>query len=398
MKRLENVTLLVLLASMSGCGQQLVEFLDLSAAPGDLSVSGSDLAGQAVKDMAMPPIDLGMTLADMRNGPDDGPSFAMPRVVATNPANGASNLCIPFEIDATFDVPMDRLTIDKTTFTVKGPGTTIVAGSVSYDAQTQTGSFVPASALSANTTYTATITTGARDVTGSSLAANYVWSFMTNATPCILPVNLRSLSTFVAVAGAGLTNSNTAGVTTLNGDVGLSPTATCLGDGLPCSATDPTINGTLYANDPAGKASTAKADLVSAYNDAAGRPPGTVEADLSGLVLPPGIYTSGSTMMIATNGVLTLDAQGDPNAVWIFQIGTSLTVGTSAQVKLVNGGRAANVFWAVNSSSTLNAGVRFSGSVLAQASNSVGIGSTVDGRLLCTTGAITLLSDTINLP
>lgn len=158
------------------------------------------------------------------------------------------------------------------------------------------------------------------------------------------------------------------------------------------------INGTLYANDPAGKAATAKADLVSAYNDAQGRPAGTPKADLSGLVLAPGVYTSGSSMMIATGGTLTLDGQGDFNAVWIFQIASALTVGTGAKVTLINGAKAANVFWAIGSSSTLNANVKFKGTVLAQSSNSVGNNSTVDGRLLCSTGQITLLSDTINLP
>jgi len=127
-------------------------------------------------------------------------------------------------------------------------------------------------------------------------------------------------------------------------------------------------------------------------------PRGTVEADLSGLVLAPGVYTSGTTMMIATTATLTLDGQGDQNAVWIFQIGSALTVGTGAEVKLINGAKAANVFWAIGSSSTLNANVKFKGTVLAQTSNSVEVGCTVDGRLLCSNGAITLKSDTINLP
>jgi hypothetical protein len=216
----------------------------------------------------------------------------------------------------------------------------------------------------------------------------------------VSPINLRSLATFVAVAGAGLTNSNSAGVTVLGGDVGLSPTATCLSDGLPCNppAGAPTITGTLYAADPGGIAAQAKADLVLAYVEATGKPPGTLEADLSGLILVPGTYTSASTMMIAVNGTLTLDGGGDSNASWIFQIGSALTVNNGAQVLLINGAKAANVFWAIGSSSTLGSGVHFKGTVLAQSSNSVGTGSTVEGRLLCTTGQITLLSNTITLP
>jgi hypothetical protein len=187
-------------------------------------------------------------------------------------------------------------------------------------------------------------------------------------------------------------------VTTLNGDVGLSPTATCLGDGISCAALDPKINGTLYANDPAGIAAHAKADLLLAYSDATSRPPGTLEADLSGKVLAPGVYTSGSTMSIAVSGVLTLDAKGDANAVWIFQVGSALTVNSSAKVLLINGAKAANVFWAIGSSSTLGTSVSFKGTILAQASNSLGTLSVVEGRLLCSTGQITLLSNTVTVP
>jgi hypothetical protein len=214
------------------------------------------------------------------------------------------------------------------------------------------------------------------------------------------PVTLGSLTTFVAVAGAGLTNSNSAGVTVLNGDVGLGPTATCMSDGSPCNppGNSPTINGTLYQNDAGGLAVKAKADLVTAYNEAMARPPGKVVADLSELTLTPGVYTSDSTMQIAVNGTLTLDAQGDANAVWIFQLGSALTVNQGGKVVMINKGKAANVFWAVGSSSTLDGSVSFKGNVLAQSSNSVGVGSVVEGRLLCTTGQITLLSNVITLP
>jgi hypothetical protein len=383
-KTTQNAILVLLLSTATGCGQQLVEFLDLSAGS-DMAAGAGDLAGHDHADMGT-------------GGNDDGGQPTAPHVIATNPGSGATNVCIPFQIDATFDKQMDPLTMIAANFTLTGPGTTPVKGTVSYDDRTRTASFLPSSSLAATTTYTATVTTGAKDAAGDALAANKVWSFMNNANPCMQPVDLRSLATFVAVSGAGLTNTNSMGITVLNGDVGLSPLASCLGDGSPCSAIDPTINGTLYANDPAGKAATAKADLVSAYNDAQGRPPGTVEADLSGLILAPGVYTSGATMMIATGATLTLDGQGDPNAVWIFQIGSALTVGTGAEVKLINGAKAANVFWAIGSSSTLNANVKFKGTVLAQTSNSIEVGCTVDGRLLCSNGAITLKSDTINLP
>ena len=365
----------LLVSSLAACGQQVVEF--------------------------------GPTDGGSVDGGVDGGVGTAPRVLATNPLDNAKGTCPnPTNITATFDDSMDPLTIVGANFTLTSPpvppSTTPVPvnGSVTYDAANHAAIFTPAANLALNTLFTATITTGVKSHTGLALAANKVWTFTTAAAACQLPVNLRSLSTFVAVAGAGLTNSNSAGVTVLGGDVGLSPTATCVSDGSPCNpaAGAPKITGTLYAADPAGVAAAAKADLVLAYNDATGRPPGTVEADLSGMVLAPGVYTSGSTMMIATNGTLVLDGQGDSNAVWIFQIGSALTVGTGAKVFLVNGAKAANVFWAIGSSSTLNGGVNFKGTILAQSSNSVGTGSAVEGRLLCTTGQITLLSDTITLP
>ena len=322
-----------------------------------------------------------------------------PTVIATDPLNLATNVPTSTKVHGAFSEAMDALSITSTTFKLAGPGTTPVLGSVSYDPLTVVGTFAPTVALLPNTTYTATITSGAKDLAGNPLVQDYVWTFATAALPSGLqPVNMGSLTTFVAVAGAGLTNSNSSGVTTLNGDVGLSPTATCLGDGSPCTLTNPVINGTLYANDPNGIAAKAKVDLTAAYVDAMSRPVGTTVNDITGMTLAPGVYTSGSTMSVAVGGTVILDGKGDANAVWIFQIGSSLTVNNNAQVLLVNGAKSKNVFWATFASSTLGSNVSFQGSVLAGASNSVGTDSVVVGRLLCTTGQITLLSNNITLP
>jgi hypothetical protein len=303
-------------------------------------------------------------------------------------------------VQATFSHSMDTNTVVAANFTLAGP-TASVSGAVSYDAASRTASFTPSPNLATGTSYVATVTTGMKDSGGNPLAQNKVWRFTTGTTLCQPPVNLRSLSTFVAVAGAGLTNSNSGGVTVLGGDVGLYPTATCTSDGAACNppGNAPKITGTLYAADPGGVAAAAKADLLQAYNDAAGRPQGIVVADLSGLTLTPGVYSSpASTMMIGVNGTLVLDAQGNSNAVWIFQVGSALTVNHGAKVYLVNGAKAGNVYWAIGSSSTLDYSVSFKGSVLAQTANTVGTGSTVEGRLLCTSASITLLANTITLP
>lgn len=337
------------------------------------------------------------------------PDTTRPTVISTNPANNATNVPVTQSVNATFSEDMNASTIAMAPFTLTGPGSTPVTGTVSYDVSSRIATFVPVSDLAHSITFTATISTGAEDLAGNAMASDFVWTFRTADAPSggqppgvtpvnEPPVNLRTLSTFAIVAGAGLTNSNSGGQTTINGDVGLSPTGTCLGDGVDCSVVNPIINGTLYANDAGGVAADAKADLVLAYNDAAGRPPGTTVNDISGMILPPGVYTSGSTMSIAVGGTLTLDARGNANEVWIFQVGSSLTINNNAQVLLINGARASNVYWAIAASSTIGTNVSFAGNVLAVASNSVETGSTVNGRLLSSDGQVTLLANTITIP
>lgn len=323
-----------------------------------------------------------------------------PLVLSTNPEDLELDVALDQSVNATFNRPMDALTINAATFTLTGPANIDVEGLVTYDALTLTATLVPLEPLLPATTYVARLTLEVADLAGNPLPADYEWSFTTaeEVRFGLQPVNLRSLITFAVAAGSGLTNSNSAGFTVINGDVALSPTATCLSDGIICGAVSPTINGTLYANDPEGVAAQAMADLTDAYIDAMSRPVGTIVNDITGMTLAPGVYTSDSTMSIAVGGTVTLDGQGDANAVFIFQVGSSLTVNNSAQILLVNGARAKNVFWAVFASSTLGGNVAFQGSVLAGASNSVGTGSTVLGRLLCRIGQITLLANTITRP
>lgn len=326
---------------------------------------------------------------------DDGPPF----VTLTLPLDGAIDVPVTTRVSAMFSEAMDGMTFDPLSMQLDVSGGASVPGSVLYEGWSPVGIFTPDAELLPGTTYTATVSGMVTDVAGNPLGLDYVWTFTTAADAyALMPIDLGSLTTFVAVAGAGLTNSNSAGVTTLNGDVGLSPTGTCMGDGAPCTLLNPVINGTLYANDPEGIASRAKTDLTAAYVDGMSRPVGTIVNDLSELILPPGVYTSASTMSIAVGGTVYLDAQGDPNAVWIFQVGSSLTVNNNAQILLLNGARAKNVFWTVFASSTLGGSVHFQGTVLAGASNSVGTGSSVVGRLLCVTGQITLLGNDITLP
>jgi hypothetical protein len=322
-----------------------------------------------------------------------------PTVVQTMPDDGELDVPVDADITVMFSEAMDPLTLGSGTFFIDGPGPLPVLGTLSYDAFAYSVTFVPAAPLREDFDYTAYVTTDATDVAGNPLAAEVSWTFTTVAPSSALqPVDLGSLSEFVVAAGGGLMNSNVSGLTTLNGDVGLYPDPTCLGDGVPCTLTNPVINGALFAADASGFAEQAMDDLDAARMDAATRLPGTLVSDLSGQTLTPGVYTSLATMSIGVSGILVLDAEGDPDAVWIFQAGSSLTLSNNAQVLLVNGAQAKNVFWSVFTSSTLGSNVSLQGTILAGGANSVGMDSVIVGRVLCKTGAITLLSNHITLP
>src|ERR1051326_7833348 len=206
-----------------------------------------------------------------------------------------------------------------------------------------------------------------------------------DATAAQAPVPLGSATTFGVLAGSTVTST---GDTTVNGDLGVSPGTAVTGT--------LTVTGMFHAGDPA--AAQAQLDLTTAYNDAAGRTVGaiTVAGNLGGQTLTPGLYKSTSSLAISS-GDLTLDAQGDPNAVFIFQMGSTLTTTTGHNVILTGGAQAANVFWQVGSSATLGTGSVFKGNILALASITVTTGAAVEGRLLARTAAVTLDSNIVGV-
>jgi hypothetical protein len=138
--------------------------------------------------------------------------------------------------------------------------------------------------------------------------------------------------------------------------------------------------------------------LTTAYNDAAGAAGGqAIPADIGNSTLFPGVYKTSISLGITGN--LTLDAQGDPNAVWIFQIGSTLTTAAgNSQVILSGGAQAQNVFWQVGSSATLGTNTIFEGTIMAQASITLTTGATLNGRALARTGAVTLDNNQVNVP
>jgi len=199
-------------------------------------------------------------------------------------------------------------------------------------------------------------------------------------------VGLGAADSFVVLAGAGVTNT---GATTLNGDIGTFPTTTITGVG------SMTINGTNHAGDAVTQG--AKNDLVTAYNAVASQSSdATISADLGGMSLVSGVYTSATSLGLT--GTLTLNAGGDPNAVFIFQAGSTLTTAAASRVSLTNGAQACNVFWQIGSSATLGTSTSFMGNILAMTSITLNTGATVDGRVLARNGAVTLDTNTISRP
>ncbi|MDQ1680571.1 MAG: hypothetical protein QOI42_1430 [Frankiaceae bacterium] len=197
---------------------------------------------------------------------------------------------------------------------------------------------------------------------------------------------LGTATSFAVLAGAGITNT---GPTTISGDIGTFPTTTETG------TASITLNGANHAGD--GTTQSAKTNLTTAYTTAAGEGPTLpITADLAGQVLTAGVYNSGSS--IGLSGALTLNGAGDPNAVFVFQAGSTLTTGSGSSVVLTNGAQACNVYWQVGSSATLGTNSSFTGSILALTSVTVTTGAVISGRVLARDGAVTLDTNTITRP
>ncbi|MGA2220618.1 MAG: Ig-like domain-containing protein, partial [Verrucomicrobiia bacterium] len=325
------------------------------------------------------------------------PDTTPPTVSSTVPANGASDVSINQTINATFSEDMDPLTISTANFMLTGPGATAVTGTVTYVAAGKIATFTPMSNLAPGTTYTAMITTGAKDLAGNALAADYVWSFSTGtlSNQNQATINLGSASTFAIMATAAISG----GGDQINGDVGLDPGSA---QGIPPSE----INGTIHVNDQAIK--DAQTALLAAYNDAVSRSVNaqTLEGNLGGLTKTPGLYVNGSSTGISgtgTGGILTLDAQGDANAVFIFKMASTLVTDPGTSIVLSGGAQAKNVYWQVGSSATLGTTSIFKGNILAFVTITVNNGAAVEGRLFAgsggdASGAVTVQSSTITVP
>ncbi len=200
-------------------------------------------------------------------------------------------------------------------------------------------------------------------------------------------VELGTADAFAVLGGQSVTNT---GASVINGDLGVSPGSSVTGFG----PADPGIvNGTIHKTD--AQAGQAQADLTTAYNDAAGRASDAdlTGQDLGGLTKTEGVYSFDSSAQLT--GTFTLDAQGNADAVFIIQIGTTLTTATDSVVSLINQADPCHVFWQVGSSATLGTTTRFVGNVMALTSITAVTGTTVNGSLLARNGSVTLDTNTI---
>jgi len=327
-----------------------------------------------------------------------------PKVISTDPLDLAMGVALNKAVSANFSEAMNPATINATTFTIMD-GTNPVLGVVTYAGTKAT--FTPNSNLLSGKTYTAKITSGAKNPAGTPIPNDYEWSFSTSLPLGPLVVDLKSVARFGIIAGVGV--SNNAGFSEIhNMDVGIYPGARSSIVGFPPAII---VNGAMYASDdvaPAGvnaMLNQAKLDLVAAYLFAEGATapaPVTIAGEQGGKTLAPGIYKSTSSVLIQL-GDLTLDAQGDVNAVWIFQIASDLnTKGggpfpspTGGNVILAGGAQAKNIFWQVGISATIGDYTSFKGNVLALTSITMNAGARAQGRMLARNGSVVMTSTNI---
>jgi hypothetical protein len=370
-------------------------------------------------------------------------------VLSTSPLAAATGVCPNTTVNATISVPsglrLNPLTVNAANFTVVGPAPGLVpvtASTIGVDAATgRIATFTPSTALTANTTYSVTLAGGVNGIEdlaipGNEMAANYLWSFTTGSATCLAPVAvpLSAAAPFGTFGGsAGMTNSGIMSV--VNGDIGTIATNTSSITGFHDTAGDiyteslgasvGAVNGTIYTctNSTTGPTSAApnpvkcavatqaRLDAQTAYLQLAGLPPGADPgANLAAQTLAPGVYTSPSGSFLIEGGDLTLDAQGDANAVFVFQMAQTLTVGgpgaaAPQSIVLAGGAQAKNVYWQVGSFATINAagGGTMVGTIISQAGVSFStVGNvnqvTLNGRALSLGASVTMVNTTINVP
>ncbi len=347
---------------------------------------------------------LAVVLAACDGGTPTANTPVAPTVTTTTPAALAVNVVRNPSVTAVFSNAMAPTTLTTTTFTLT-LGTSVVPATVSYTGMTAT--LVPTSPLTPNTSYTATITTGATSAAGLPLATAKTWTFTTVASSSTGPalVNLGTAGSYVILAK---TSVSTTGVSAVLGDIGISPAAatfvtgfSLIADPSNVFATSSLVTGQVkaanYATPTPAALTTAVLDMQAAYTDAAGRSlPDFVElgaGNIDGLILTPGLYKWGTPVNVPIGVTLT----GGVNDVWIFQIAQNLTIGNGAIITLAGGAQARNVYWQVAGQATIGTTAAFKGIILSQTLVSFNTGASIIGRALAQT-AVTLNATTVTTP
>ncbi len=390
----------------------------LAGCPGDGGGSGSGGSGS----LAL----LGAVIPGPAGSP--GASTTDPTVISSTPINGATNVATSINsatnvvtatvLTATFSQPMDPATINSSpagtllTFTLlETTGSVNVPGTVAMNGANTVATFTPtAAALAANTSYTAVVTTAAKNAGGTAMANPVAWSFTTKSVAFTsqATVDLGLAGNYAIFANTGITNSTVPAAVT--GDMGTGPavTSTAIVNfslNLPAGSaysTSAQVTGKVYAFDYAAptpaNVTTASANMDTAYNDAAGRLlpdfQDLATGNLNGLTLTPGLYNWGTAVTLSSDVTIS----GGPDDIWIFQIAGSLSTGAATNVFLSGGAQARNIFWQVaGATATLGANAHFEGIVLAKFAITFGNQASANSRLLAQT-AVTINQSTVTQP
>lgn len=322
----------------------------------------------------------------------DDKTGSIPTMATTDPLNNVTGVSRNKAIDFTFSEAMNPSTINSSTFTLK-QGTTAINGTVTYAGTTAT--FTPTNTLAAGTSYTATMTTGAKSINGNSLAANSAWNFTTGgSTSAIAFVDLAASGNYVILAKSAITNSATSAIT---GDLGLSPAATSYVTGFALTnatgyATSAQVTGKIFAADMVAPTpinlTTAVNNMITAYNDAAGRSfPDFSElgtGNIGGKTLIPGLYKWTNTVLLTSDVTIS----GNATDIWIFQIAGDLTMSPAVKITLNGGALAKNIFWQVAGQATLQTTSHFEGVILSMTGITFQTGATMNGRALAQTAVV----------
>lgn len=348
-----------------------------------------------------------------------------PSVIANNPVNAATGICLTKSVNVTFSEAMDPSSFSNTSFYVTNASAAVMPGTLTYDTLSNTATFSIANppGFAANGVYTSHVTTDVKDLAGNALGSANSVSFTTGTQACAASeaVNLRSIETYGAFGGgAGATNS---GVNTvINGDLGTTAACTLFTGFHDASNvyTETTLNigevtGDIYCGPPApgttqklAVATQAAADARTAFNELAAKTPSTTldSDELGTRTLLAGIYRPAATTLLLSTGNLTLNAAGNADAVWIFQVPASLTIGLIATPRLVlltNGAQAKNVFWQVGSAARIENGSTMVGTIIASAGVTIStagqsVQTTLTGRAIGLDASVTMVNTTIVSP